>query len=588
MTADPSNDGYNSPFNLSLLPQEVCDHLLSTFSTSCGAPTLLSLMRLSRECYEHFSPALYCHIVLDSRSSKLLFKGLNFPLEYNAIHTQWAKEREERDKELKRERESQRSSWAWWSKWGSGESRQGKKKSGGGVMRDAKSKIEEGEGVGAKHHRQLNSLDRNDALTKIRNVDDLDLVGDPLKDLKMKDALSVHLRKFNHLQNVKSITIESFEGLYHLSETLKSASSISRYGFALRHTHESYVDVDTGPHGKDNGQDREPRFLEGVEGLYLNSNIRCPSRYTSKGSKEEYFMDHDEISMTTLMEDYMWYIKQNLKPRKVCLDIKATYPSTVGRNIKSIGEGWYLDEFTVHIQLPQTPNASSKSDLSQAMGTGKTTDIGQMSAFEYLKANLGDLETDSGPGGGAGRGEGLPNTKKIRFIFQYSCTQDPACFNVSPKMMAKKEIVGGAGETWELVDRTCWDCLSWILRKVEEDDWIERNSYFPNEEEVSSQCQENVQCTQLDLDKEKRKEKEKEKDRVKIKPVVEIINLPCLRGLTQESMRSSAMTETSGDSTSRLGNDGMILAHGDELTDDWSAARSAWLERSFRILSKDD
>ncbi|OCF53961.1 hypothetical protein L486_08550 [Kwoniella mangroviensis CBS 10435] len=169
-----SSSQSTSPFDLTLLPSEVSLLLLESLARICDSHTLLNLMRLSKESYKYFGPALYRNITITTT----IFDGLDFALERRTHKERWDKDQQEL----------------------------------------VRSRIEEEEGNTSLEESSRDQSTSNKYKDKVEVIE-----GNPLEELGMVDPLSIHLRKVNLLSNIQWVNIQSIASLVGFSTLTKRA-----------------------------------------------------------------------------------------------------------------------------------------------------------------------------------------------------------------------------------------------------------------------------------------------------------------------------------------------------------------------------
>ncbi|OCF71084.1 hypothetical protein I204_08320 [Kwoniella mangroviensis CBS 8886] len=170
-----SSSQSTSPFDLTLLPSEVSLLLLDSLARICDSHTLLNLMRLSKESYKYFGPALYRNITITTT----IFDGLDFALERRTHKERWDKDQQELVK-------------------------LGVKEEKGNTL------------LGESSRDQSTSTENEDKVEVIEG-------NNPLEELCMVDPLSIHLRKVNLLSNIRWVDIKSISSLVGFSTLTKRA-----------------------------------------------------------------------------------------------------------------------------------------------------------------------------------------------------------------------------------------------------------------------------------------------------------------------------------------------------------------------------
>ncbi|WVW78160.1 hypothetical protein I302_100111 [Kwoniella bestiolae CBS 10118] len=438
----------SSPFDLSRLPAEVSSLLLEWLSRTCDPCTLLSLMCLSRDFYEFFGPALYRNITLTPKLSTSLFRGLDFDLQRKTYKDAWDR-RQRRLVMIREEEERSRSLF-------------------GRMFRK-----------------------------KIVPLDDVDEdKRDPLVDLTMVDALSVHRRKVHLMSGMEWMTIQSFEGIYFFSQVVKTAHQ------TVLHPPPTTLQDQNDEAGK-----IDKRLFDNLHGICFKASITSPQLYRSMFQSPEYITP----------------LSNHLRPHHLCLYIseeKDLEPGSLGVTLEDLCKGWYLHTMVYHIHLPNL------SRNARDMGNINYT------ANKLIKKLLR-----------------YPVAKKIIFDFGNSCTHDPRSLNISPKTTAELNEDGHV--SWELVDLNCWNTIGAVVAKVGYSDWIRKSSRstaIPSDEGGAS-------VSQHSYDEGYARTGEKaenvETASEMVRPTIEIHGLPCIQHITVESIKLAAnqLAQVDGDGT---------------------------------------
>ncbi|WWC86638.1 uncharacterized protein L201_001515 [Kwoniella dendrophila CBS 6074] len=547
-----------APFDLIKLPNEVSSQLMITLANACERSSLLALMRLNKDFYAYFSPWLYRNITLtNSKNGKSIFDGLNFQSERKYHYDKWDKERIRMNQLYKNKNKNpdETGFWSWFKKKPVLDKDNLERKKYGSLTQVIPIVKE----LNALHIPDHNiSTEKDEDGIKDNKID--------INNLASNDPLIVHKRKMNLLGNTKWITVLSLDGLIEFSKILQEAYKVDMY-----QTRDP-VDIKS-----------KKQLFENIHGICFNSNIKF----------EEY-----PSSNTFTIREYLKPIKKHLKPNQICILISPqyeknplypkTYPlqlnmsindnTTLGKYLKDIYESWFLDLVIYHISLPRTTSSSSSTSLDGGNNNLDPTNL----INSLISIN------------------NLPQSKKIIFKFDNCCTKDhnPKSDHISPRTTAEKYSIetNTTRRSWELIDLHCWNMIGTLISKIDQLNWIQNSTWsipINNEEDGK-------ELDKSELDKFKFVDSQIRSKMIKykrIKPILEIHNLPCLKGLTLDSLRLAASKKLVDSSRQhdhdQHHNQGQnpnvsVLDSGeDNVNRNWMEERNEWLESNLKIIESE-